>query len=893
MALYQKEKKATAFFSPRVVSERTESARMSSELSNDELARLTEIERETATRLVDQESLTYATAPDGRSIWSTTATLSLMVFVAATLIFLALFFFITPSLGRTVSKDGCSVCPEGRQGPQGERGPQGVGRQGEKGDPGDPGPTGPPGPAGQGNDGVCIIDPMGVCPPAPPGPPGPPGNSVTGAPGTPGTPGTPAPPAVPGTPGANCYDDLFCMGNCTVADCKGAKGDTGDEGPTGAPGACDCAFNVTTGQLNVTGNASIAGTLMCDQPISSTCIGENACRDFSACNSTFNRINVLDQFFVGSPDGMPGLGPMTEVAAFGRYVGIGDPLLAWLIRAFYVYAKDTIIAGQNLLEFYSANIMRATADGAMLFSSGGTIVLMSGPAAAIDLTAGADVLLNSGAGLTDEIILTGTGSVTSFSQSVNHYAQTKVRMGSGPLNVIAEVDNQMTASCASGALSAGQSVVVYDNLRLTGQLVKQTTNSTSAYLQVGPFIEVCGGIIRSLGNQLTIQTNPLNQTLNVGGVITTLYAGQPVAINDPDGLDLRNQTCLLDSVDQVVEICPGNDLKVNGMLMADSFMVTNLTTTDLVVDTVTATGAVTTPTLNVGGMTLSGTTITGVTTVTSATVTFSGDVNCGGGSCTSDIRLKKEVEDLSDAESLDVVCSLRTASWVYEDWFCDAKGIQRGKQFSGFIAQDLQRKHPQAVRVLDQPALTDADGNSVSDILSVKKEETAHLLVGAVRELRRMLVEEGSQAVREMAAQLDVHATHVRSEMTALRDRTDRLEQRLAALEQGTKARLQMQDADVINRAEEVASLLVDRYDQEVKALRQSVELLQGGELAQQRMREQEEYVERHRKMVHRQRSVDSDHAPNMPQLFTAEELARRRRQRRQQMEKLQRQQQQ
>lgn len=877
---------------------------MSAELSNDELARLARAEQETEDALRAQEDLMYNVVSESRSVWGTGATIALLAFVATTLLFLALFFFITPKLGRKVDTEGCTVCPVGERGPEGPRGPAGVGRQGEKGEKGDPGDPGGQGPAGgTGADGVCIVDPMGVCPPAPPGPPGPPGESSTGSPGSPGQPGVPAPPAVNGSPGANCYDDLPCI-NCTVADCKGGTGDKGDKGDKGDPGLCDCAANVTTGELTVTGDATIQGILQCSAPISPSCIGTNACQNFTSCDSTFSSITVLNEFYLGGPDALPGLGPMTEVAAFGRYVGIGDPALAWLIRAFYVYAKDTIIAGQNLLELYSASIMRLTADGAMLLSSGGSVVVMSGAAAPVDITAGADVLISSGAGSTDEVILTGTGSVTSVGNSINHYAQTKVRMGSSNLNIIAEVDNQQSAPCETGSLVSGQSVAVFQNLRLGGQLVKETTGGVSGYLRVGPYLEICGGFLRSSSSTLNIQTDPLTQRINLGAVLSTESGNQPVTIDDQHGLNLRNQTCILDSVDNLVETCEGNDFKVNGDLTAAQLSVTNITATTINAVTITASGdlrgnkvfgttSVTTGTAFLGAMTLTGSSISGLSTVTSTTVTFSGAVNCAGGTCTSDARLKKQIRDMDDAESLDTICSLRTATWVYEDWFCDAKGIERGTPFSGFIAQDLKKKHPQAVSVLDEEHnLVDDEGRTVDGIMVVRKEETSHLLVGAVRELRRMLEQEGTAAARDMVGRLARHASHVQGEMKAMRDKVARLEERMAALESGVKTRLQLQDADVINRAEEVADILVQRYERELRTLRESVKLLQDGEIAQQRMREQKEYVERHRKMVYRQRSADSDKAVDMPQLYTAEELLRRRRQRRQQMEQLRQQEQ-
>lgn len=118
-------------------------------------------------------------------------------------------------------------------------------------------------------------------------------------------------------------------------------------------------------------------------------------------------------------------------------------------------------------------------------------------------------------------------------------------------------------------------------------------------------------------------------------------------------------------------------------------------------------------------------------------------VMCGYGSCgantswtiTSDVRLKKDIADLSEERGLAAIMKLRPVTFHWKD----VKKDQRLGQRLGFIAQDVEKVFPELVDVSKSDVTVDRGGGKtevVKDAKSLAYADVVVPLVKAVQELK-------------------------------------------------------------------------------------------------------------------------------------------------------------
>ena len=104
----------------------------------------------------------------------------------------------------------------------------------------------------------------------------------------------------------------------------------------------------------------------------------------------------------------------------------------------------------------------------------------------------------------------------------------------------------------------------------------------------------------------------------------------------------------------------------------------------------------------------------------------------------SDERIKENVADLAPADTMRNVLRLQPHSYTYKDsWRAG------GQTHRGFIAQEVADVLPRSV----QRTNGSVDGMPVSDLLTVRKEDFATELVGAVHHLFEQNLHQGAQLV--------------------------------------------------------------------------------------------------------------------------------------------------
>ncbi len=98
---------------------------------------------------------------------------------------------------------------------------------------------------------------------------------------------------------------------------------------------------------------------------------------------------------------------------------------------------------------------------------------------------------------------------------------------------------------------------------------------------------------------------------------------------------------------------------------------------------------------------------------------------------TSDIRIKKDINDLTGA--VDILKQIRPVSFKYKKAWTDEKGLEYGNVRNGFIANEYKDVFPNAVKADRNPVKVGSE--SYDDFLSLDTEDLVPYLVKAVQEL--------------------------------------------------------------------------------------------------------------------------------------------------------------
>lgn len=664
----------------------------------------------------------------GVALGSAIGTALAMFLIVLLAVFLLVYFFtgqrqaaLTPDFEQAIEQAVIrvlaaneTVCKPGPQGPKGDpgsTGPPGIGTPGPKGDPGD---QGPPGPVGQmGSSGTCAGNPLDPCPPGAEGPPGPKGD--TGDTGPRGIQGDQGPPGIAGPQGPK--------GD------KGDKGDTGDTGPQGPVGPQGpmgtVPSNLTVETLYVTNQTTLDGEIVCQAPLSPTCF-EGGCQDFSSCDLQAQSLRLSEStsyavLQVGAPtDVTPGR------ARMGQWTGV--PAVDWALSSILSYAA----------------FVRHRSSGNMILEAEGDVTIQGLTLGSSDVSveAGRNIEVNARTAY-NAIVQTGDYSVQTLGVSSNifHTASDRFRTLStnyqtnadsiafndqgGDAILLAKTSGSENLVCATGATTTGTRTHVYKNLIMMDQaaIIKaddpDTVGTVERHVEVGPFLRICGGVLDSGSDTLRVDPD----FLDVRGAIVNGDPFSPVRLLNPDGgiqMDggIYNPNGCLNITDECLQlhgttIDDAEDGEVeflNSVLVGDTLRVDTL-------DTTTGAGTITTArSVEISGTELrvnqindqnGGDSITvaanlnfggtfglvGVDTINGETVAATGPC------CTSDERLKRNIEPLDRHESMRRVLQTPLVQFNWDEWVEDHYGLERDAPYRGMIAQQVAPLYPHAVHV--------------------------------------------------------------------------------------------------------------------------------------------------------------------------------------------------
>lgn len=494
--------------------------------------------------------------------------------------------------------------------------------------------------------------------------------------------------------------------------------------------------------MTVEGDLTLEGSVTCDLPLDPTCFGLAVCPDFTSCDLVDNSMRHVEGMQVGQvADGI--------VPAPIQYVYFGRRTL-WNILLLEAFANNVVLAAiEQLVLFGDDNIIMTAGPGGMFLNSGDRL-----RAVAQD-----DVLVQSVTGnVTIAALAQGisllTSNTISMSAADTLISTTSWSIEKTPSDKWIDAVTADTQACPNGApLAVGDSIRVHKDLIIKDDRSIMADATTSLWLNAGPFLRVCGSVIAGQNNELTIGEN--NDTLLY--VHGTIYSADNETCVDIDGcLDLTGP--ISNSASGVVEVASDllaqGDASVDGTLNADTISpnaASEVTVTaPLHVDTLNANVASeitsTSDLLVASGSTFKANAIepaTGSLVTLTGDLTVTGDVNCAGGTCSSDMRFKHSIESVSPEASLERIAKLEVIKFGFKAAFGEARGIAETERFLGFSAQAVDKVVPQAIRKLPLKVGEEL----VKDFHTLRKQELVPDLVGAVHALLAK--------TRQMAARIE------------------------------------------------------------------------------------------------------------------------------------------
>ena len=549
-------------------------------------------------------------------------------------------------------KNNCSVCMT-MAGEKGATGATGAGIQGVKGDKGDPGPTGAGVQGVPGQNGICIPNPMFPCAQGPKGDKG--DDGAIGPTGT-GVQGLQGDQGIQGNTGAT-------GGNGTQGD-KGDKGDTGDPGPAGPMGAF--GGNGTVTNINITGVATFFTQPVCLVPMDSSCLGPGGCFDFSMCNLHAQNLYLADaggaNLFVGTNASTGYLqvgdtGPGMHQAVFGRSAGVN----AYTLTVFQVYSSSTLIGAANFLSLSSLQTWNLVSTfGSGLMQTGTSLVIGAGTTLTMQ-SQGKMTITQQNA--FSDFTLASAGSLSLSGSSYISVTGTRIILTKN-LNDPGEkwYDTNTTGSLACGSIpntpdTTRQAQIIYTDLVLAAQNPNNTyaiggakiiTANADGFLRVGPFLEVCGGVIRAGGGGSLQFNDNSTSTLDIRGIITN---------GDPNGTAVT----VVSDFGFIVNV---NNTAPNNTAQAGF-------------------------TVN-GGSTFNGNvTINGWLNINNGGIISQGDISSLGMCCTSDERAKTDIQDADRETAFHRIMGLVTKKFRYTPEYQQTDRSVKNETYVGVIAQHV------------------------------------------------------------------------------------------------------------------------------------------------------------------------------------------------------------
>lgn len=389
----------------------------------------------------------------------------------------------------------------GPQGPPGAQGPAG---------PVGPAQPGPPGPVGQkGDPGMCIASPdCGVGP-----------QGIQGEKGDKGDKGDRGFQGLTGSEGP--------IGPRGLNGTKGDQGEIGPEGPIGPQGEqgiCEC-FNISAIEfetVDINQGLHLNGTFTCEagSTIDPTCLSVSTCPNFATCDLEALTISLSNGIFVGPNAnaifGSSGANKMNEFRSHAIGTTIQSHGANMDITAFNNAAVNIgALGGSGTMEL-TANQITTTATDFIEESAANRHTVIVGSSSSIKLPTG--YFMNG----------------QQISSKSNRIVMTKASLppipSPGGLNWMETLFS--TVDCPTGApLPNRASMKYYEDIVLDeGRTI--VYGGFSGFLSIGPSAEICSGRLRASGGIM----------LSLESTLTNSLPGEPLCIDDPDGLDMKNTT---------------------------------------------------------------------------------------------------------------------------------------------------------------------------------------------------------------------------------------------------------------------------------------------------------------------------------------------------------------
>ncbi len=647
---------------------------------------------------------------------------------------------------RTISGSGLDpsqqcVCPAGPDGPSGPSGPEGPdGRQGERGLTGDKGDTGDQGvPGGPGPAGQCDNN-NPECQKGDTGPEGPAGET-----------GERGPQGLTGNTGDTGADGPSGPTGPTGPD--GPEGPEGPIGPQGVPGVCDClllgtatfdTLNVTTSlYIPTSGTFTLNGTMTCPGgALDISCFGLSVCPDFSTCDLDANTLVVRN------PTTAQGLYlsktnlTMASPTPFSSTVTFGDSsILNDMMSLFRSYASSVIIDGDSTSvyrtlrgPFTIQTGVTATTNHINLISQTSQILGTAATGVLFSTTSG-PVTLNtptttfSGAS-TGQAVVGGLNITISSSYTTIKDPSTSLQwMTTNPDNsyVCPLVGATLVSDGARDSVQMGSDVTFASGTRLLSLAADGVIETVGLKLYCTPSITTVAGV------PLILQTNS-SQYVDVRGIMTNLLPSGQVQFLDSDGVNFVS-TPLHNTGGGGLHVDDTIGLIVdNGAGPSTSTLATNrIASLSAGLDTLTITAASVVIDGNVeirGNLVDSGVGGGGGGTITAPS----------GACCTSDRRVKRDIERVDPAQDLARIRALpERVSFRYTDAYLETDRRARNVTIDGFIAQELQSAGFGDAMIYEQPTIKLRNGDVLDGFQTIRLDALVPHLVGAIQELDRQL----------------------------------------------------------------------------------------------------------------------------------------------------------
>lgn len=640
--------------------------------------------------------------------------------------------------GYSAPGDNCTfiTCPAGALGPQGLRGPPGspgpIGMPGEQGPAGVQGNQGFPGVQGEpGPPGVCDANPF--CMTGATGPSGPTG--PTGPRGIAGLLGQTGPQGIPGPQG--------------LVGATGATGPSGPSGPTGAqgiPGVCDCLNmgNVHWDNLVVNTTFIMNGTMTCPGgALDPECFGLSTCPSFATCDLAAHSLSIYSTNLTSLASLSVGTHGTDVGGAIVRFGLSNRPISTFVVSA------NTSLA---ITSYYTPLFLQSILDDIHIEAIGTTSTkLIASSTGYLNFTGaqGAQIASNNGIGFVCNSVSANLDCVnnvfriatTNFSTTATDFAFIKPSLvawfeslsattllcsGTGPLNVV-----------AGSSIRFNSDLIQADGTKLLG-------GAATGLVSVSG-LEVCGLHIRSTGTTLQIQNDTAGRYIDLRGRLTNAETGFPVSVADAEGLDVTLGAPLYVDTIRSSTATAGVAVKfddADGVYVTVGNLVINASTSALLSDTIQASVANAGSAVNINtniNVTLSGGDVNlskiGATTRVYGDLIVTGSLTTG--SCTgcdipSDIRSKDRVKNVAPKWDLDKILQLpRRVSFYYKK-ANGMRGVDSTLEHHGFIAQEVDKVLPRAVRKGNQ---TMANGAVITDFHSLMLDRIVPHLVGAVKSM--------------------------------------------------------------------------------------------------------------------------------------------------------------